>query len=663
MRNFQFNHKHNYPLLQQPYAQMHATTKLAVCPVRYCGRLVAAALSPLVSVSRHFDARTYCSKRCAALHSGGEDHAPLARLITCNICVEDKPLTDYVHHTFESFYLTDEWNIAVPPGCLKHIAPELLGLHGGVCMDCLRSHILTQFETRGAINISCVEKHRTYAEARSWEDSDLMHSHDWLPYAHQFLPLDLHDHFYQQLFDHFIHSTTASLWNCPAICGYSDGIIQPNNTRGFPHVECPGCHDRFCANCKVPWHKEQTCQQYRATHPELRDENEARQLHEMAKLGARRCPCCQVIIVKDGGCDHMFCEQCHYDFVWTQAERVVPTFVPAPKIDGLQPTFRGWDQLRRAQQEHINRNNIVDAPFNIGNAEGPQHEEGIFFYDPQHAFWSPELCELDNLAGRAAGKRYVRAHSHDRDGRWAFAVTDSRNEGSDSLHLALVQAINSADRVEVEPGPPNAWGGWGVPEEGRGDDPHDLLIAEGVPDGAFPDFDRFEQDIVALDPDVEDEPVHVVPDHVWTDNPDDPTTIVVQGGHADDPDPAAPALAALDRMIADLIAQEAAEADQGGDDGANTGGEAAHEASAAEGNDTGDEANNQVPLPFVPTWGPSQDDIDRMIDQMFFGGMQAAQAVPGGAATFHFGFGVAVPPAHLFQEGEEFNLDRDLDSE
>jgi hypothetical protein len=113
----------------------------------------------------------------------------------------------------------------------------------------------------------------------------------------------LHDVFYQQTYDRFIHKTTATCWVCPSNCGYGygDGVLQPSETPCFPHVECPGCHDRFCANYKALWHDGQTCQQYRAQHPELHDKDEVARLHDMARLGARRCPRCQLIIIKQGG--------------------------------------------------------------------------------------------------------------------------------------------------------------------------------------------------------------------------------------------------------------------------------------------------------------------------------------------------------------------------
>lgn len=46
-------------------------------------------------------------------------------------------------------------------------------------------------------------------------------------------------------------------------------------------------------------------------------------LGKMQRLGAKLCPQCQFIITKDGGCQHMACEQCLHEFFWSQAENVM----------------------------------------------------------------------------------------------------------------------------------------------------------------------------------------------------------------------------------------------------------------------------------------------------------------------------------------------------
>lgn len=183
----------------------------------------------------------------------------------------------------------------------------------------------------------------------------------------------------------------------------------------------------------------------------MRDEGEVKQLQEMARLGARRCPRCQFIIVKDGGCDFVHCGQCHSDFQWSHAERVVApveAFVPAPPTNathadptpGAHSTFQGWAQLREAQQQHIIRNNISDVPFDIGRTDSSETDQGVFFYDILLGVWATEPCELDRLAAEAAGKRRIHVPDRDRDELLAFIEVDREHVGGTELRQAIDEA-------------------------------------------------------------------------------------------------------------------------------------------------------------------------------------------------------------------------------
>lgn len=134
------------------------------------------------------------------------------------------------------------------------------------------------------------------------------------------------------------------------------------------------------------------------------------------------------------------------DFLWPQAERVtapVETYIPAPATSSSGTTFRGWSHLRQAQEAYLTRNEIPDTPFAISNVTHNPHDNRIFHFDFETGLWSSERCELADLAGRAAGQRFIRAPAHDRNGQLAFELVDEGEEGDIDLSTALERAIHA----------------------------------------------------------------------------------------------------------------------------------------------------------------------------------------------------------------------------
>ena len=367
------------------------------------------------------------------LQSGG----PLKQiLIPCDICSEEKPVTEYVHHDSKDD-MSFEWNIPVPPDCLQHLAPQIQHLKRGVCLACLRAHVENQLQTQGALNISCIYAH---------DGSRQRFTDDWVPYAQFFLSPDSQARFGQESVDSFTRNTNATVWKCPAGCGYGDGILLPDIS-GYPHVECTGCKGQFCASCQVPWHADQTCQLYRHLHPEVRDHEEEERLQQLSEVGARRCRACQLAIVKEGGCHTVECAHCKRSFLWAEAEPMV------------SPT-----ESRTAAQA-----------VSVGGAD--PEEEDIYFYDHSTGIWVREVCELDAIRGRQAGRRYVRKPSSDRP---AFTIADDSEEGfllafTHSDHGEGAQSLAEALDAELDRlGPQSADTRW---DPNR--DPLVLAIREG----------------------------------------------------------------------------------------------------------------------------------------------------------------------------------------
>ncbi|EOA18834.1 hypothetical protein CARUB_v10007454mg, partial [Capsella rubella] len=77
---------------------------------------------------------------------------------------------------------------------------------------------------------------------------------------------------------------------------------------------CIKCYGLFCIDCKVPWHSDLSCDEFKKLHPELL-------IDEMKLLSLandnmwRQCDRCKLLIERDHGCCHMTCK-CKYEFCY-----------------------------------------------------------------------------------------------------------------------------------------------------------------------------------------------------------------------------------------------------------------------------------------------------------------------------------------------------------
>lgn len=102
--------------------------------------------------------------------------------------------------------------------------------------------------------------------------------------------------------------------NCAAI-GLPD-FTAP----GYPQVACHACAFRSCAQCLVPWHADVTCAERASLHVDAQMTGPERDtLKLVQEQDGKRCPNCQLVIEKDGGCDSMLCLGCQKYFNWATA--------------------------------------------------------------------------------------------------------------------------------------------------------------------------------------------------------------------------------------------------------------------------------------------------------------------------------------------------------
>ncbi|KAK0603719.1 hypothetical protein LWI29_007889 [Acer saccharum] len=70
--------------------------------------------------------------------------------------------------------------------------------------------------------------------------------------------------------------------------------------------KCVKCQGLFCINCKVPWHKDMTCYEYKRLNPNSPAEDV--KLKSLASMNLwRQCVKCNHMIELSEGCYHMTC--------------------------------------------------------------------------------------------------------------------------------------------------------------------------------------------------------------------------------------------------------------------------------------------------------------------------------------------------------------------
>ncbi|KAJ2787329.1 hypothetical protein GGI15_000813 [Coemansia interrupta] len=112
----------------------------------------------------------------------------------------------------------------------------------------------------------------------------------------------------------FVNDRDSFVW-CPAPnCVYA---IECHVARSalyttVPSVECK-CGNRFCFGCQIADHMPAPCYMAEKWLQKCRDDSET---SSWMKVNTKECTKCKSTIEKNGGCNHMTCRECRYEFCW-----------------------------------------------------------------------------------------------------------------------------------------------------------------------------------------------------------------------------------------------------------------------------------------------------------------------------------------------------------
>lgn len=125
---------------------------------------------------------------------------------------------------------------------------------------------------------------------------------------------DLVDRYRELLNRTYVEDKDSFKW-CPAPdCPNAVQCSVKKNSldRIVPTVECR-CSYRFCFGCPNPDHQPAPCEQVKRWLKKCADDSETA---NWISANTKECPKCQSTIEKNGGCNHMTCRKCKYEFCW-----------------------------------------------------------------------------------------------------------------------------------------------------------------------------------------------------------------------------------------------------------------------------------------------------------------------------------------------------------
>lgn len=165
------------------------------------------------------------------------------------------------------------------------------------CSKCLQSWMASEFDTKGCDGIKCPECPETldYNDIRKAASPQTFDAYD-------------------QMSTRNVLSNLPEFAWCLAV-GCNSGQL---NTANGNYMDCANCGYKQCLTHKVPWHFNETCDQYeyRTSGQQARDEEA--QTEAMIDSVSKKCPGsnCGWRIQKTDGCDHMTCRKCRHQFCW-----------------------------------------------------------------------------------------------------------------------------------------------------------------------------------------------------------------------------------------------------------------------------------------------------------------------------------------------------------
>lgn len=169
------------------------------------------------------------------------------------------------------------------------------------CVECYRQYLFQKVKEEGeAARIQCPSD--TCPRIIDAKSMDLL------------VTAELNDRYRQLLNKTYVQDNDHLKW-CPApYCenAVSCGVKKKDLGKIVPTVAC-SCGYRFCFGCILTDHQPAPCELVKMWLKKCADDSETA---NWISANTKECPKCNSTIEKNGGCNHMTCRKCKYEFCW-----------------------------------------------------------------------------------------------------------------------------------------------------------------------------------------------------------------------------------------------------------------------------------------------------------------------------------------------------------
>lgn len=152
---------------------------------------------------------------------------------------------------------------------------------------------------------------------------------------------------------------------CPCPATGCSGIVHVETSTTSTTASCPLCDTRVCVKCYTAV---SNCGEEHQCNPDVLA-NIAFIESGSGSTAVRPCPKCNRPIMKEAGCNQMWCTICHTAFSWTTMK--VTSTISA----GHNPHFREWTrELRRTVANNNTNNTNIDV---VNNGNGNNNDQPV----------------------------------------------------------------------------------------------------------------------------------------------------------------------------------------------------------------------------------------------------------------------------------------------